>query len=163
VAGLGNAKRQSKAFEKHLFVDIFACFCYTKYTKKSNYSKNIMAIEPQVLAELKEALLKEKAELEENLSRIAKPVDDKGDYKTSFEEIGSDREDNTTEVEQYADTLPVEITLEKKLQDIIEALRRMDAGAYGICENCHQEIDLERLKANPSAKTCIKCKDQSAA
>ena len=116
-----------------------------------------MAIEPRVLAELKEALLKEKAELEENLSRIAKPVDDKGDYKTSFEEIGSDREDNTTEVEQYADTLPVEITLEKKLQDIIEALRRMDDGAYGICENCRQEIDIERLKANPSAKTCIKC------
>lgn len=121
-----------------------------------------MAIEPQVLAELKEALLKEKAELEENLSRIAKPVDNKGDYKTSFEDIGTDREDNTTEVEQYADTLPVEITLEKKLQDIIEALEKMEKGTYGVCAECNEAIEIDRLRANPSAKRCIKCKNQTA-
>lgn len=121
-----------------------------------------MTIEPWVLAESKEALLKEKAELEENLSRIAKPVDDKGDYKTSFEEIGSDREDNTTEVEQYADTLPVEITLEKKLRDIIAALEKMEKGTYGICIECGEEIEIERLRANPSARRCIKCKNQPA-
>lgn len=117
-----------------------------------------MAIDPKTLAELKAALLKEKTELEENLSRIAKPVDTKGDYETSFEDIGTDRDDNTTEVEQYADNLPVEITLEKKLKDVSEALTEMDNGTYGICVNCNQEIDLERLKANPSARTCIKCK-----
>lgn len=120
-------------------------------------------MDQKVLAELKEALLKEKAELEENLSRIAKPVDNKGDYKTSFEDIGTDREDNTTEVEQYADTLPVEITLEKKLQDIIEALEKMEKGTYGVCTECGEAIEIDRLRANPSAKTCIKCKNQSAA
>jgi DnaK suppressor protein len=116
-----------------------------------------MTIEPQVLAELKESLIKEKSELEENLSRIAKPVDDKGDYKTSFEEIGSDREDNTTEVEQYADTLPVEITLENKLQAVLDALAKMEKGTYGICAECGEAIEIDRLRANPSAKTCIKC------
>lgn len=118
-----------------------------------------MAIDQKTLVELKEALLKEKSELEQDLSRIAKPVNKaEGDYETSFEDIGTDREDNTTEVEQYADTLPVEITLEKKLQDIIESLRMMEDGTYGVCKNCNQEIDIERLRANPSAKTCIKCK-----
>ncbi|MFA4817754.1 MAG: TraR/DksA family transcriptional regulator [Parcubacteria group bacterium] len=120
-------------------------------------------MDQKVLAELKEALLKEKSELEENLSRIAKPVDDKGDYKTSFEEIGSDREDNTTEVEQYADTLPVEITLEKKLQAVIEALEKMEKGTYGICAECGEEIEIDRLRANPSARRCIKCKNQASA
>ena len=118
-----------------------------------------MTIDQKTLAELKEALLKEKVELEQDLSRIAKPLNKAaGDYETSFEDIGTDREDNTTEVEQYADTLPVEITLEKKLQDIIEALKKIESGTYGICHNCNQEIDIERLRANPSAKTCIKCK-----
>jgi DnaK suppressor protein len=118
-----------------------------------------MTIEPKVLSELKEALLQEKTKLEENLGRIAKPLDKKaGDYETSFEDIGTDREDNTTEVEQYTDNLPVEITLEKKLQDIIDALKKMDDGTYGICANCNQEIDIERLRANPAAKTCISCK-----
>jgi len=117
-----------------------------------------MAIDQKILEELKAALLKEKEELEKNLARIARPVDKQdGDYETSFEDIGTDREDNASEVEQYSDNLPVEFALEKKLKDIISALERMENGTYGICENCNTEISLERLRANPSAKTCIKC------
>ncbi|MDP1620606.1 MAG: TraR/DksA C4-type zinc finger protein [Candidatus Moranbacteria bacterium] len=118
-----------------------------------------MTIDPQTLSELKEALLTEKTNLENNLGRIAKSVDSKiGDYEPVFDEIGNDREDNTTEVEEYTDNLPVEIALEKKLQNVILALSKMEDGTYGVCENCRQEIALERLKANPSAQTCITCK-----
>jgi len=115
-------------------------------------------MDAKTLLELKEMLLKEKGELEENLSRIAKPIDKKeGDYETSFDDIGTDREDNATEVGEYTDNLSVELTLEKRLQEIIEALSRMKDGTYGFCENCKKEIDIERLRANPAAKTCIKC------
>jgi len=115
-------------------------------------------MEKNVQDELKALLLKEKAELEENLARIARPVDkEKGDYETTFGEVGADREDNTTEVEQYTDNLPVELTLEKNLQNVISALDRIEKGTYGFCENCQKEIDTERLRANPSARTCIKC------
>ena len=117
-----------------------------------------MTIEPKILNELKETLLKEKAELESNLNRIAKPVNkQEGDYETSFEDIGSDKEDNATEVDQYTQNLSVETSLEKKLQDTIDALEKMDNKTYGICENCGEDIPLERLRANPSAKTCIVC------
>lgn len=117
-----------------------------------------MAIDQKALAEIKKALLVEKTELEENLSRIAKPIDtQKGDYETIFDEVGNDREDNATEVEEYADNLPVEITLEKKLQDIIMALAKLDEGSYGVCEKCGKGIAIERLQANPSAKTCTTC------
>jgi len=34
----------------------------------------------------------------------------------------------------------------------------MESGIYGICKNCQQEIGIERLKTNPSARTCIICK-----
>jgi RNA polymerase-binding protein DksA len=118
-----------------------------------------MTIDPKLLAELKEALLKEKGDLEENLGRIAKPTDvNHGNYAATFEDIGTDRDDNTTEVEEYTDNLPVEFTLEKKLQDVIEALQKIENGTYGICTNCNQEIPIERLRVNPSAKTCIHCK-----
>jgi len=118
-----------------------------------------MALEPKILAELKSSLLKEKEELEKNLERIAKPVNEKkGDYETTFENIGTDREDNATEVEEYSENFPIEKTLEKKLQDVIESLEKMEKGTYGICANCQQEIDIERLKINPSARICIKCK-----
>ncbi|HAI74093.1 MAG TPA: hypothetical protein DCS28_03840 [Candidatus Moranbacteria bacterium] len=115
-------------------------------------------MDKKILDELKNLLLKERKDLEENLERIAKPVDkEKGDYETTFENIGNDREDNTTEVEEYADNLPVEITLEKNLQEVISALERIESGTYGFCENCQKEIGIERLRANPSARICIKC------
>jgi DnaK suppressor protein len=119
-----------------------------------------MTINDKLLKEFESALIKEKNDLEKSLSGIAKPVDKKeGDYAPSFEEIGTDRDDNATEVEQYADNLPVELALESKLKDILDTLEKIKNGTYGICENCHLEIDIERLKINPSARTCVKCKN----
>jgi len=47
--------------------------------------------------------------------------------------------------------------LEKRLVETKEALKRIEDGTYGICENCGKEIPIERLKAYPSAKTCMQC------
>jgi DnaK suppressor protein len=41
--------------------------------------------------------------------------------------------------------------------DITDALARLDAGTYGICENCGQPISPERLEARPVARLCIRC------
>ena len=118
-----------------------------------------MPLDQKTLNELKGALLEEKEELERDLARIARPVDKKeGDYETSFEDIGTDKDDNATEVDQYTQNLSVENTLEKKLQDVLDAIERIEKGVYGQCENCHRDIPIERLRVNPSAKTCIKCK-----
>ncbi len=115
-------------------------------------------MDKKVIEDLKKQLLHEKEDLENNLSKIARPINQKeGDYETNFDEIGSDREDNAAEVEQYSENISIETTLEKRLQNIIDALERIEKGAYGICEKCSKEIDLERLKVNPSAKTCISC------
>lgn len=117
-----------------------------------------MTLDKKTLDELKSALLNEKEELEKNLGKIAKPVDIKeGDFETSFEELGTDKDDNATEVDQYTQNLSIETTLEKKLQEIIDALSRMENGTYGKCENCGKDIPLERLRAYPSAKTCLDC------
>jgi len=117
-----------------------------------------MALDKATIDELKSALLEEKEMLEKDLGRIARPVDKpEGDYETSFEDIGTDREDNASEVEQYTDNLPVELTLEKNLKEVLEALEEIDLRTYGICKNCNQEISLDRLRANPAARTCIKC------
>lgn len=117
-----------------------------------------MALDEKNLEELKGALLKEKEDLERDLNRIARPVDVKeGDYETSFESIGTDKDDNATEVDQYTQNLSVETTLEKKLQEILEALEGMEKGTYGKCEKCGKDIPLERLKANPSARACMNC------
>ena len=119
-----------------------------------------MKIDEKTLNELKKALLTEKSELEKNLKRIARPINKKGgDYETSFDELGSGKEDNATEVDEYTQNLPIETTLEKKLQEIIGALDRMEKNIYGKCANCNAYIPLDRLRVNPSAKTCLKCNE----
>ena len=41
---------------------------------------------------------------------------------------------------------------------IDEALGRIDDGSYGKCEECGQDIGIERLKARPVTTLCIDCK-----
>jgi DnaK suppressor protein len=51
----------------------------------------------------------------------------------------------------------------KLLTKIDEAVKRLDSGSYGRCEECGDEIGLERLKARPVTTLCIACKsDQEA-
>jgi len=40
---------------------------------------------------------------------------------------------------------------------IDEALRRLNEGTYGICEDCGRPITPERLKAVPFARRCVEC------
>lgn len=115
-----------------------------------------MAIDPQMLNQLKEKLLQEKTRIEEELGRIATP-DNAGEYTTTFEDIGAAEDENATEVKDYTDNLALESSLEKQLKDILDALERMEKNVYGKCENCGTDIPLERLLAYPSARTCINC------
>jgi len=45
------------------------------------------------------------------------------------------------------------------LYHIDEALRRVRNKTYGKCENCSEQIDMERLLAVPHARLCISCKE----
>ena len=116
-------------------------------------------LDEKILAELKEQLLKEKNKLEEELSLLATKED--GEYQAKFEDFGRDEEENAEETENYANKIAVTETLEKKLEEVGAALERMEKGTYGICSNCPgEEIPVERLRAYPSANTCLKCQNQ---
>jgi len=41
---------------------------------------------------------------------------------------------------------------------IEEALQRLETGEYGICEECGEDIAIDRLKARPVTTLCIDCK-----
>jgi DnaK suppressor protein len=46
----------------------------------------------------------------------------------------------------------------KLIVKIKKALGKIDDGSFGICENCSDEIDIERLKLRPVTELCIGCK-----
>ncbi|HEX9051440.1 MAG TPA: TraR/DksA C4-type zinc finger protein [Anaeromyxobacter sp.] len=45
----------------------------------------------------------------------------------------------------------------RELVQIDAALARLDAGEYGLCADCEQEIDPRRLRALPYALLCAEC------
>lgn len=46
------------------------------------------------------------------------------------------------------------------LRRIDEALRRVGAGLYGVCEDCGNDIAEARLKAVPFATLCVQCQER---
>jgi len=49
----------------------------------------------------------------------------------------------------------------EKLVAIDDALQRIAAKTYGICESCEGEIQLGRLKILPFTRLCVKCQEEN--
>ena len=45
------------------------------------------------------------------------------------------------------------------LQKIDQALRKLDEGEFGVCEECEEPINVKRLEARPETDLCIRCKE----
>ena len=55
-------------------------------------------------------------------------------------------------------TLRIRDRERKLIAKIDEALRRLEDGSYGVCEECGEMIGAARLKARPVTTLCIDCK-----
>lgn len=47
----------------------------------------------------------------------------------------------------------------KLITKVQEALNRIDAGNFGVCEECGDDIGVARLRARPVTTLCIECKE----
>lgn len=47
--------------------------------------------------------------------------------------------------------------LQRSIEEIDEALARIEAGTYGICTGCGTAIPEERLEFRPMARSCVAC------
>jgi RNA polymerase-binding protein DksA len=48
----------------------------------------------------------------------------------------------------------------QSLYELDDALKRIEDGTFGICEDCKQLITKVRLRAVPQARLCVKCKEK---
>lgn len=107
---------------------------------------------------LKARLEEEQKLLEEELSRLGtKNPGVSGDWvtaKPTGEEFGADRTDNAGVIEEMHENNAAMNELEGRYNTVTRALGKFAAGTYGICEISGNEIELDRLEANPAARTC---------
>ena len=115
---------------------------------------------PTFVEEMKALLLEEKSKLEMELGKFAhrNPKAVVVDFDANFPNLGDKEDENASEVATYSDNLSLEDELEKQLRDVLSALKAVEAGNYGICKYCKQEIAEARLRARPTSSSCIDCK-----
>jgi len=109
------------------------------------------------LDELRDRLLAERVELEEQLATLeentfaASQSDMSGEV--AFDDETADAGTATFERER---DLSIENNVRDLLAKIDRAIRRMDAGTYGLCDRCGKPIEKARIKALPYVDLCIK-------
>ena len=110
-----------------------------------------LAILKTMLVEERQQLLAEAAALakrERDFSLLQK-MDDGG--------AGSDSADVATEMFEQELALGLAQHLQSHLVDLDDALARLETGEYGLCEDCGEPINPERLRALPRARRCVPC------
>lgn len=108
-------------------------------------------------SDLKSRLSDERESLRDEL--IAMGVDlDGGGLDVDNDEGFADSAASTAE---KSERLGVIEQLRETLNEVEDALTRMDQGTYGKCERCGDEIPLPRLEARPHARLCISCQERS--
>ncbi len=98
----------------------------------------------------------ERRTLEEDLAAHGKKVgSDWQGTAAGFDQEEPDTVDEADKMEELATNVPLVETLEKRLSEVNDALARIAEGTYGIDEKTGEPIVVERLFANPAARTNV--------
>ena len=95
-----------------------------------------------------------RAQLAAERDRVTGQLVELGVERSSFDEGFADSGQVTAERGEVEALVG---TLRETLLDINDALEKFDAGTYGTCENCGNQIGEARLEAMPMARLCITC------
>ena len=108
--------------------------------------------------QFRQLLITERAKLADEIKSIAH------DASTSPRDASGDLSAYTIHMADMAsDTYERELSMnivtseQELLYQIDDALKRLDDGTFGLCQQCNQPITMSRLKAVPYASMCITC------
>jgi RNA polymerase-binding protein DksA len=113
------------------------------------------------LARFKKLIEAERERVREKLGVISEEISDRSSRKASgsqgysnhMADIGSDA------MEQEQAFLHASQGNEY-LRRLDDALKRIENGTYGVCEDCKDKIPVKRLQAYLAAKLCVECKSK---
>ena len=114
------------------------------------------------LKEFKKLVIKKKEELLDSMRHISEDT-----LKHSQKDAAGDISGYTIHMADMAtDAYDREFSLglatseQKVIFEVDDAMKRIEEGTYGVCEDCEKLIAKRRLKAVPHARLCIKCQQK---
>ncbi len=111
-----------------------------------------MALTKKQLADFEKQLTEWKAELEEGQSDTVHEMHEQ--EQVAF----PDPTDQASAETDLNFDLRIKDRERRLIKKINQALERIKAGEFGICESCGGDISIKRLQARPVTTLCIECK-----
>jgi len=113
---------------------------------------------PEEVEEARAELLSEMERLRDEISASESAV--AGLMRDSGDGAGDDQADTGTKNITREHELALAANAREMLTQTERALVRLDAGTYGLCENCGNPIGKARMQAFPRATLCVECKQK---
>lgn len=105
------------------------------------------------ISSLKEKLLSEEKELQEQIKQLSSSLD--------FGDDTDHLEEEEDETEEIGNVIGVTSVLKNRLEAIRHAIEKMEGGSgFGLCESCGKQISFELLEVQPESKLCKGCKKE---
>ena len=109
------------------------------------------------LRQMKEQLLVELASTEDELARL-RSIATATETQSEHAGLGNHMADDATDLFEQEKNVTLLHHTEHRLEKVKAALRRIEHGTYGQCEDCGEAIDRARLESLPHAALCLRCK-----
>ena len=108
--------------------------------------------------DIKQRLLAERSQLLRDLDvKEHQVAEDGDDLDPERGGVGNHMADDANQTFEQETMLTLERSVRRQLDQVDEALSRIEAGTYGTCANCGKPINPARLEARPSSVLCIDC------
>nr|WP_308436682.1 TraR/DksA C4-type zinc finger protein [Streptomyces griseomycini] len=113
---------------------------------------------PEEVEEARSGLMAEVTRLRDEISSSEQSL--AGLMRDSGDGAGDDDADTGTKNITREHELALAANAREMLTQSERALQRLDAGTYGLCENCGNPIGKARMQAFPRATLCVECKQK---
>lgn len=117
---------------------------------KAKPAARVEGISKRDLAPLRKKLLEER-------DKLLKAVRDKQERDIEVGQDVGDEADQATSSQEKEMLFELSDNERVMLDQIEGSLRKMEKGAYGLCESCQKPIAKARIQAVPYARYCIQC------
>lgn len=108
----------------------------------------------------RKVLLEERDKLVKQLAELGS--DENGDLSTDLD-FGEGFADAAAVTSERTEVLGIVETLKNQLDDVDEAVTKLDDGTYGTCHSCGKQIGAARMEARPFSLYCVDCKTRRTA
>jgi len=114
------------------------------------------------LADFRKLILKRKEEIQDDIKHISEETLKKTQKDSSGDISGYTYHMADVATDNYDREFSLGLASNERgfLYELDDALKKVEEGTFGICEECKSFISKSRLKAVPHARLCVKCQEK---